>query len=478
MKKTINELIGREDELSLLKQAFHKHESQLITIYGRRRVGKSTLIKYFATKEKSNFIYVEGLENQNTKIQISNFINELYSQLGIEYLKSYKPKSWNELFDYLTKEIFSKNQKKTILCLDEFQWLAANRTLLVSLIKSYWDNHWKHQNLTIILCGSIASFMVNKVIKSKALYGRIDLELLINPLEPNEAAQMLSKRGFNEIIKYLLVFGSIPKYLELINQNKSFNQNINELCFYKTGFMVDEINKTFYSQFIEATTYKKIVILLKDRPLSLQEIAQKLKISSGGSLKSIIKNLVDASFVLEIRPFGSPYKTKLIKYRLADEFLAFYFKYMEPHINIIKQNSSNKLFEKICEKEWNPWLGYSFERFCLKNALYLAYRMGFGEEVIELGPLYNRSDKNFQIDMIYRRTDKVIVICEVKYHNAPIDTEIISEFESKIAAFKTPRGYTVERALVTWNGISNNLKRSKYLHHCISMDEMLCSKFA
>jgi hypothetical protein len=177
--------------------------------------------------------------------------------------------------------------------------------------------------------------------------------------------------------------------------------------------------------------------------------------------------------VFAIRPFGSPYRTKLVKYKLADEFLAFYFKYMEPNMNVIKQNSSSKFFEKICDKGWSPWLGYSFENFCLKNALYLAYRMSFGEEVIELGPLYHRGDKGFQIDMIYRRADKVIVICEVKYHSAPIDTDVISELESKISAFSVPRGHTIERALVTWNGISDNLLRSKYLHHHISVKDVL-----
>ncbi len=466
-------LVGREVETIKLQESFGKKQSQLIAIYGRRRVGKSTLIKHFASKSKAKFIYVEGLENQQTKIQITKFVSELYAQLKNEHLKSYRPKSWIELFDYLTNEVFNKSNKKIILCLDEFQWLAANRTLLVSLIKSYWDNHWKHQNIMIILCGSIASFMINKVIKSKALYGRIDLELLIEPLNPSEAARMLPKRGLDEIIKYLLIFGAIPKYLELIDQNKSFNQNINELCFYKTGFMVDEIDKVFYSQFNEARTYKRIIMAIKDRPLGLQEIAQKLKTSSGGSLKTIIKNLVKASFVFEIRPFGSPYKTKLIKYKLADEFLAFYFQYMEANINIIKKNSSNKLFEKLCEKEWKPWLGYCFERFSLKNSLYLAYRMGFGEEVVEFGPLFHRGEKNFQIDMIYRRADKVIVICEIKYKDSPIDTDIISELESKISNFSVPRGYSIERALITWNGISKNLEISQYLHHHLSIKEIL-----
>jgi AAA+ ATPase superfamily predicted ATPase len=466
-------LIGREGELNKLQEAFTKDHSQLVTIYGRRRVGKSTLIKHFASRHKAQFILVEGLENQPSKIQIAKFVNELYSQLKIEYIRSYQPKDWFELFDYLTSEVFARSRKKIILCLDEFQWLAASRTLLVSLIKSYWDNHWQHQNVMIILCGSTASFMINKVARSKALYGRIDLELLIEPLAPNAAAKMLTRRGADEIIKYLLIFGAIPRYLELVNQNRSFNQNVNELCFVKSGFMVDEINKIFYSQFREAAIHKRIIVALKDRPLSLQELAQKLKTSSGGGLKTSVSNLVAASFVFEIRPFGSPYKTKLVKYKLADEFLAFYFQYMEPNINIIKQNTNVKLFEKICEKNWLPWLGYSFERFCLKNSIYLAYRMGFGEEVLEFGPLYHRGEKAFQIDMIYRRADKIVVVCEIKYHSSPIDTDIIALFESKFAKFSPPRGHSIERALITWNGIDKNLQKSKYLHHHLAIKDIL-----
>lgn len=465
--------IGRECEYNLLVQTFSKDGGKLVVIYGRRRIGKSALVKDFATKVNGKFLYFEGLENQHSSKQISRFVKDLAKQTKDPFLKSFTPSSWDEVFDYLS-QIIIKAKKKIILCLDEFQWLAANRSALVSLLKVYWDNQWKDRPIMLILCGSIASFMVNRVINSKALYGRIDLEILLGALKPDEAAKLIGKkRGHNEIIKYLMIFGGVPKYLELIDVNKSFSQNMNLLCFSKSGFMVNELDKIFFSQFKEAKNYLRLVDTLKDKALTLTELAGKFKVDPGGTFQQYLVNLEKADFITGFVPLGGKPNSKLKRYKLTDEFLVFYFKYMKPNHRIISKSESSQLFEQLCESKWQSWLGLAFERFCLKHALYLAKIMGFGDKVIDFGPYYEYGDKNFQIDLLYKRADKIITLCEIKFHDKPINTSIISEIERKSHLYSLPRGYSLERALITVNGIDKSLNLTDYFHHVLSVKDIL-----
>jgi AAA+ ATPase superfamily predicted ATPase len=176
--------VGRQEELKELNELYHAKKSKLVVIYGRRRIGKSSLINTFC-KDKMCLNF-EGLEGEETANQIKSFTNDLIRQINDPILKSVHFKNWTEVFDYLTSYLI-KHKKKIILFFDEFQWLAANQGTLVSLFKKYWDQQLKNLNVLIILCGSISSYMVKKVIRSKALYGRIDWEHQLGPISPSEA---------------------------------------------------------------------------------------------------------------------------------------------------------------------------------------------------------------------------------------------------------------------------------------------------
>lgn len=464
---------GRQEEYKLLETAYKSDRSQLVVIYGRRRVGKSRLMSRFA-EDKKNYYKFEGLEKGNTEDQINNFINSLKNQINDPLISKMVFQTWHDVFDYLNAQVINKKQK-VILFFDEFQWMALKRSYLVSLIKYYWDNHWSKSKVTLVLCGSIASFMVDKVIKSSALYGRVNIEILLKALKPNDAANFFqNKRSKEEVLKYLMIFGAIPKYLEEINLNQSLRHNINRLCFKVDGFMYKEFNKIFFEQFGEAESYLRIIKLLSDRKVySLQEIGDKLNIASGGGLSKYLSNLENASMVSSYISFGSKHNSKFRKFRLSDEFLIFYFKFIEPNIGIIESGVSDKLFENLCESQWTSWLGFAFERFCLRNAKHLATTMGFADEVINVGPYFGKSDAKFQIDLLYERVNKTICICEIKYHSEQIDTKIIKELEEKIRNFPLPKGYTIEKALISVHGANQSLIDSGYLHHNLCLEDLL-----
>ena len=152
--------------------------------------------------------------------------------------------NWLEFFDTLLTVVRShRGSKKIIIVFDEIQWMASGRTKLVSILKSYWDNYFTNENILFILCGSVAHYVVKKIIKAKSLYGRISSQILLQQLDPKNARRMLKKRGNFEALKYILLFGGVPKYLEEINVNESFDQNIENLCFKATGFFNEKLRK-------------------------------------------------------------------------------------------------------------------------------------------------------------------------------------------------------------------------------------------
>jgi AAA+ ATPase superfamily predicted ATPase len=463
--------LGREYYLNKLDSLYQQKTGRIAVLYGRRRIGKSEIIHHFCIDKKT--LYFEGLENESTKSQIENFTFKLAEQLNQPHLKNTHFESWTEVFSFLTQNVFNK-KVKYILALDELQWLAAGQVKLVNQIKSYWDQYWKKQNVLLILCGSIAHFMVKKVINSKALYGRIDCEILVENLEPFETRQFLPKRHVNEVLLYSMVFGGVPKYFDLITPNKSFEQNINSLMFQAGGFFTNEIEKVFYSQFKEHKTYKIIVENLSKHNLSLSEISKAINYKSGGSLKSFLDNLELAGFVrFYISIDSNSQKTK--KYKLTDEFLIFYFRFIQPHEKLIKNNKKLDLFSKLVKPAWNSWLGISFELFCLKNSELISEKLGFSEKVIKSGSVYSQK-LGYQFDLVYYRSDKTISICEIKYNELPVDTEVIKQVNQKLLRFNTPRGFTVEKIIITKNGITKSLLNSEYFDQALEMSEIFHEK--
>lgn len=466
--------VGRQEELAVLSEAYESGKSELVVLYGRRRIGKSRLLHRFA-EGKPDFLTFEALEGEQTRAQIRHFTKLLRRQTNDSVLEHVRFSRWDDVLSYLSDRIVdqeSRNQK-LILFFDEIQWMAAGRSSLISLLKYYWDNRWKQKNVLLVLCGSVASFMVKKIIRSKALYGRITKEVLLKGLPPHEAAQMFeNRRSAEETLKYLLVFGGVPKYLEEVDLHRSFSQNMNRLCFSKNGSMLNEVDRIFYSQFRESRTYLKIVSLLKDRPCSLSQISKHLKIPSGGGLQLYLRNLEDAEIIRSFVPFDKSRKSKLRKYTLADEYLHFYFKFVGPNVEIIQESQRKRLFEAMTRSSLDSWMGFAFERFCLKHASFLSGLMGFEKDVLAAAPHFRKDDEQFQIDLVYLRSDKVITVCEIKHLSRKVTTRVIPEMKRKISRLGPAKGYTLEKALISLHGPEQALQESGYFDYVLTLDDI------
>lgn len=467
--------IGRQGYLNKLQSLWKLGRSRAVAVYGRRRVGKTALIDRFA-EGKPAYLF-EALEGEDTASQVRHFLDQLAKRTGQAHLRDLNYKDWPQAFDLLTQ--FLSKEKNAVLFLDELPWMAAGRSKLVAILKHYWDRHWKnHPHLLLILCGSAASWMVKNVVRSKAFYGRLSESFLIEPLKPFEVEEFIGrKRGQKEALEYLLCFGGIPRYLEEFDFNRSFELNVEKTCFSASGFFTEEADKIFYNQFHETLLYRKIVDALLKAPLTLQEVSDLLSMPSGGGLKLYLDNLAAAGIVEgipEIRRFRVG-KTKA--YHMVDEFLRFDRHFIRPNRAALGRGPEKNRFTRFTAGKWDPFLGYAFERFCMKYRYAIAELLEFGDKLAGCGGLAERTAGGYQYDLVYLRRDDVITLCEAKYFTAPPSTALIREMEDKIKKTPFPRGVTIEKVLISNQEASKPLKESGYFHRILTGQEILDFKF-
>ncbi len=462
--------IGRELYSERLEKIWVGNKTRIISFYGRRRVGKTELIHHFCSG-KAHF-YFEGLENGDTEVQIKHFLHQLSLQTGEAHLKDLAYSDWPPVLELLFQKI--EKEKHFILIFDELPWMAAGRSKFISLLKHYWDKQYKqHPHLLFILCGSAASWMLKNVIRSNALYGRTSESFWVQPLEPDEVAEFIGKkRGQKEILEYLLCFGGIPRYLEEFNFSESLQLNIERTCFDPSGFFIEEAEKIFYSQFKEIKVYQQICKFLLKAPANLNEVALYLKMPSGGGLKQYLENLVAAGIVEDIPQLKDFKAGKISRYYLVDEFLRFHESFVQPNMQHILRSKIKNRFEHFTHEKWPVYLGYAFERFCIKQRYILAEKLGFDSKIIACGPVYSREDKGYQYDLVYLRKDGVITVCEMKYQSSPIGTKIISEMEQKLSRTHFPKNYSVEKILISNQKATQALEESDYFHQIFPIQKL------
>lgn len=470
--------VGRNYELNLLKEEEDKKSASLIAVYGRRRVGKTRLIEEFY-KGKKKFWKFDGLENQPKSKQIRLFLSTLARHSDNPLYETAKCENWLDVFKLLDQAINQSSKNCDItLFFDELPYMANRRSEMISDLKWAWDNLWsKKEKFTLVLCGSVALFMVDSVINSSALYGRINLEICLKPLTLQECYEFFEKRySRREIVNLYMFCGGIPAYLMQFKKNLSVAVNINKLAFCKDGYFTQEFQRIFKDVFHEDSIYRKIMLQFsKYKSLKAGELIELLSMTAGSGFNRYLDNLEKASFIKGFVPCGKPEKSKLKRYSLDDEYLHFYFKFIQPNLRKIEGNTDKDLFSQIVQtNRYQSWAGLAFERVCIKHAKKIMEALKIDQLVKEYGPYYDRSsnkEESVQIDLMFDRYDPVITICEMKYYVVKIGKWVLKDMERKIALLPDSKK-TIERILVTTEGITDDLKDTGYFSS-ILLDECL-----
>lgn len=467
--------VGRAAELEQLRRAIASDRAELGVVYGRRRVGKSTLLEEAAPPSGS--LLFEGLEQGGLRAQVEHFADQLAQQTRSVPVRA---RTWKEAFDALTPQL-ARGRRYVVF--DEFPWMASGQTQLVSLLKYYWDRVWKkNPRLTLVLCGSVASFMVEHVLHSSALHNRKTFELKVDPLPAHEARQFFKGlRGEVEAAKFLMLLGSVPKYLEQVDPRESLAANMDRLCFTKNGFFVNELETVFKEQFKVVRTYEAIVGLLARGGRSREQLAAGLGKVPGGGLGRYLENLERADFVKTFAPLAIDHGTgsKTRRHVLWDEWLRFYFTYMRPNLAAIRANTARGLFDSLTASSLESYFGLAFERLCMKNIEALLTGLGIApHETLGYGPFFRQrarksTAEGVQIDILIRRRGDVLTLVECKFTSSAVDTSVIREVERKVALLAAPRRFTVERVLISANGVTPALQQRGYFHRTLGLDWLM-----
>lgn len=466
--------IGRKKELQHLQNIIKSNKSLIGIVYGRRRIGKSELIK--KAFEKERVLIFEGLEGRSKQDQIDNFIFQLHHQSN-KRIKDEKVKTWREAFMYLYEEMECNPGH---IVFDEFQWMANYRKEIVADLKMVWELYIsKIKGTTLILCGSIASFMINSVLKSSALFGRTDLVIHLKGFLLPDTRKMLTGKGDLEIIESQMILGGVPKYLDLVREKTSLYAGLEELAFSETGYLTDEYNRIFTSHFGKKPEYERIVRALAKYPYGLfrSQISEKAGVDLGGGLTKHLYNLESAGFISSCTPFHKGYNSRLLKYRLSDAYLRFYFSFIEPNLKKIKSNIYKRLFSRIVQTgSFNAWMGRAFEYLCMEHAGKICSILGFSGIEFSFGPYFEAAGKNksgVQVDLLFDRKDNVITLCEMKYSLTPVGMGIIKDVERKAEILKSKfKKKTIQKVLISRSSPTKDLAASGYFYRIIKPEEL------
>lgn len=427
-KEKTGKIIGRLEELDTLKQILNSKKSEFLAVYGRRRVGKTYMIRNFFAQASCTFFHSTGIQKGNTKKQLEQFSK----QIGNAFYggASIKTKtSWMDAFEELTKAMQQAPEDKPIvLFMDEFPWMAKKHSKIMQALEYYWNRYWDHDpRVKLIICGSSASWVIENIINNKGgLYNRVTRTMRLIPFNLNETKEFLSSRGIRlnqrQVLDLYMVFGGIPHYLALLPLGHSAHQCIDTLCFRHAGSLIDEFEKLFASLFKNADSYMHIVRIIAKHRYGINQAELMKQLSKGGRAAKKLQQLEEAGFIHSFLPHKR--EQKGVYYKIFDEFVLFYLHWIAPSLRTIRKQTSGYGFwlAKMRSPAWKSWAGYTFETICHKHIPQIkkALKIDPGAEVGSWRYVSKASrSPGAQIDMLFDRYDNAITIAEIKHSDRP-----------------------------------------------------------
>lgn len=469
------EFIGREREIEKLKKIADVEESSILIVSGRRRCGKTELIEQ--SYRHRNVLKFEGIEGKDEDYQRSMVIRKLAQYANDPMINKMATPHWLDVFEILYS--FVKEGVWTVY-FEEVQWLADYKDTFISELKVAWDNQFRHNpNIIVILCGSSPSFMLKKVVYSKSLYNRSQHEIHLRPFTLTETRLFLPQRSAREIMDIYLTLGGIPEYLKRVKLYSSLFLGVCEESFLPNSYFSQEYQRIFVSSMNHNPHYKAILnYLSQQRFASREQIGNYLNVQTGGRLSELLEELCLCGFVTKYSPYNLKENSKLARYCISDAYLQFFYKFIAPKLQEIKQGKYQEHATKALNfQEYQQWLGYAFERYCLNNAHHIAKILGFSGIQYTAGCYYNRTtnkeNPGFQIDLLFDRKDHVITVCEIKYTQNQIGTAVIEAFEKKLIALKNDKKKTLHKVLISASGAETALINRHYFDEIITLDQLL-----
>lgn len=462
-------MVGRTVEKRQLQSLLNEEESQFVAVFGRRRVGKTFLIResfdYKFTFQHTGLSTNKINKDNRKKIQLEEFAKSL---TAAGYLPQKSLSTWYEAFDCLKELITQSQDRKKVIFIDELSWMDTKGGELISALEHFW-NGWatarREKDIILIVCASATYWMMDNIVNSKGgLHNRLTGQINLHPFTLSECEEYLKTKNilFNrhQIIQCYMILGGIPYYWSLLKKGKSLPQNIDELFFKNGAPLQDEYNNLYRALFNKPEQYIKIIEALCgiNKGITRDEICKETGISSSGQLTRKLKELEDCGFIRKYIPFGAVSKKAL--YQLVDNYTLFYNRFL-------KSNSYDENFWKNASNsgEINAWSGIAFEKVCLEHIAQIKNALGISgvQTIVNSWKCDEDPDKGLtgsQIDLLIVRKDQIINVCEMKYSESDYapNLEFDKAMRRKISDLQraTKTKYAIHSTLVTTYEVVNN----------------------
>lgn len=455
-------IVGRKTEQEKLLEAKHSEYSQFIAVYGRRRVGKTFLIR--ETFDYTFTFQHTGLAKGKTSVQLENFRQSL---IEAGYDNCPHPKTWLDAFNLLKIVIKESKDVKKVIFIDELPWLDTPKSDFMMALEHFW-NGWAtaRKDILLIVCGSATSWIISKIIHNHGgLHNRLTGRILLQPFSLSECEEYAEYLGLTmsreQILENYMIMGGIPYYWSFMSKSLSQVQNIDAIFFARDGQLRNEFSQLYASLFKKEEPYIAIVTALAQKKVGLtrSEIIESTGLRGNGGLTRKLSELEECGF---IRKYSTPgKKAKDALYQLIDNYTIFYFRFIQSNVEGDEhfwQASLDAQFHRV-------WEGLAFERVVLQHIPQVKKALGISGMLSNAYSWRYQPDSNdakgAQIDLVIDRRDKVINLCEMKYTS---DTEYVitkdedAKLRNKRAAYReqTKTKKAIHLTMITPDGVKRN----------------------
>lgn len=469
-------VIGRKEEINKLNRAFDSEYAEFVAVYGRRRIGKTFLIRE-TFKGRFTFQYT-GVLNVSNQEQLEEFYNNLLAQ-GLPSDSS-MPKTWFQAFHLLEALIDSAPHKRKVIFLDELPWMDSPNSKFIPAFEHFWNGWASARNdVLLIICGSATSWIINKIFRNiGGLYNRVTYKILLQQFSLSECEELAQSLKLplsrNMILEGYMIMGGVPYYWTKLEPSKSMGQNINDLFFKEGGELHNEFNFIYASMFKSPEKYVKVVETLsgKKSGLTRDEIIKKGKLDSSGLLSSILEDLIECGFVRKYCHLDKRLRDAI--YQLVDCYTLFYYQFVR-----MAHGVDDEYWTKLLRTPaYNTWCGLAFERVCLLHSRQIKAALGISGIMANIFSWHvkgNDVHPGVQIDLLIDRSDNVINICEMKYapNGYSMTAAALESINKKVVVLQhyVPARKFISPVLITSNGIIRN-KYSDDIRQSVTAEQL------
>lgn len=454
-------IAGREKEIALLQSLIQKEEPSFVAVYGRRRIGKTYLIRQFF---EGNIVFeCSGLHQKILSQQLENFWLTL-NEVDTNSKTTLPPKTWLQAFSQLKIYLNSiKTEQKKVVFLDEISWFETPRSGFLAALDNFWNQYCSKRNdIILVICGSAASWIIDKVINDRGgLHNRITNHIQLMPFSLGEMKSYLElnqvELTLKDIVQIYMCVGGVPFYVKDIKAGFSVLQILDQLFFAQPALLKNEFQNLYASLFKNNALHEKVVEVLasKNKGLTRNQIIKASGINSGGGLTIILDELMQCGFIKPVFPISKVKEDCL--YRLIDEYSLFYFKFLAHN------KTNNSWLQMLNKPSYKIWSGYAFENLCFKHTLPIKKALGINGIITNEYSWTIKGDdatNGAQIDLIIDRDDNCINVLELKFHESEFELtkSYAAQLEEKISIFKakTKTKKNVFLTMVSAYGVKKN----------------------